>query len=332
MLASVRDCHEPLTGRNNGGAKMTDNSQVPWTDEQWARVNNVIQEEASRARVAATFLPMVGPLPPDADFVRWETVNPIPGAPAAPLTIEDRTTLQLATLQVRVQLRGAQMQDPELTSALSLFRRAANILSRLEDGIVFDGLFAPGPGRQLPPQLPAGAVPAGIVPPRAAMTLPLVWQITSAVQNDGLFEAAARANQFVDIDQNPPGAGQRLVGGVSGSIGGLEARGQFGPYAVVLGQDLFEIAQTPDPPALVLPQDRIIPFLGGGSLLRSSALLPAAGVVVALGGAPVELVVATDMSLQFLQITQDPAFLFRVFERIALRIKDPGAITALRPE
>ena len=39
------------------------NPQLPWTDEQWARVNQVIQEEASRARVAATFLPLVGPLP-----------------------------------------------------------------------------------------------------------------------------------------------------------------------------------------------------------------------------------------------------------------------------
>jgi hypothetical protein len=63
--------------------------------------------------------------------------------PPRALSLEDRTTRQLAALQVRVQLRGPQMQEPELTSALSLFRRAANILSRLEDGIVFDGLFAP---------------------------------------------------------------------------------------------------------------------------------------------------------------------------------------------
>ena len=46
----------------------TDNPQVPWTDEQWARANQVIHEEASRARVAATFLPLVGPLPGAADL------------------------------------------------------------------------------------------------------------------------------------------------------------------------------------------------------------------------------------------------------------------------
>jgi hypothetical protein len=44
-------------------------------------------------------------------------------------------------------------------------------------------------------------------------------------------------------------------------------------------------------------------------------------VVVALGGAPVELVVATDVSLNFLQVTTDPMFVFRVFEKIVLRIQ-----------
>ena len=34
------------------GAEMAQgNPQIPWTDEQWARVNQVIQEEAHRARI-----------------------------------------------------------------------------------------------------------------------------------------------------------------------------------------------------------------------------------------------------------------------------------------
>ena len=53
---------------------MTSNSpQVPWTDEQWALVTQTVQKEASRARVAASFLPLFGPLPPDTDFVRKQT-------------------------------------------------------------------------------------------------------------------------------------------------------------------------------------------------------------------------------------------------------------------
>jgi uncharacterized linocin/CFP29 family protein len=122
------------------------------------------------------------------------------------------------------------------------------------------------------------------------------------------------------------------VGAVSEAIGLLERGGHFGPFAVVLDQGLFRIAQTPDLSGSVLPQDRIIPFLGGGSLFRSSTLdrrYMFTGLVLALGAAPFELVVATDMSLQFLQVTSEPEFLFRVRERIVLRIKETRAIVQL---
>ena len=47
---------------------------------------------------------------------------------------------------------------------------------------------------------------------------------------------------------------------------------------------------------------------------------------MALGGEPIELVVATDMSLQFLQVTETPNYLFRVYEKLALRIKSTDAV------
>jgi uncharacterized linocin/CFP29 family protein len=297
--------------------------QVPWTDEQWARVNATIQEEAARARVAAKFLPLIGPLPPDTDFVRRETVFPIPGPPAA-LGIEDRTTIQLATLQVELQLRGRQMADPDLTSALELFRRAANGLARLEDAVVFNGLvriLIPG-GGVIPIPIPG---PVGV--PRGGPGPPNIWQIGAQEPNDGLRDAGQPYPVMVELGAGSDG--QNLVSAVSRSIGQLEGRGHFGPFALVLDQVLFLVAQTPDPDSLVLPQDRIIPFLGGGPLLRCSALDVGSGVMVALGGSPVELVVGKDMSVQFLQITTEPEFLFRVYERIVLRIKEPGAVSAL---
>jgi uncharacterized linocin/CFP29 family protein len=119
-----------------------------------------------------------------------------------------------------------------------------------------------------------------------------------------------------------------LVAAVTQSIGDLEGRGHFGPYALVLGNDLFSIAQSSDGNGLVLPQDRIIPFLGGGSLLRSSALDANQGIMAALGGSAIELVVATDLCLQFLQVTVEPTFIFRVSEKIILRIKDTSAVNA----
>ena len=320
----------------------TDNPQVPWTDEQWARVNQVIQEEASRARVAATFLPLIGPLPGDTDFVRADIIE-FPGiqdletialggaaaqraiiSPRAPdqqqnIHVRDRVIIQLATLQVRVGVRGAQMADPDMRSVLDLFRRAANVLARLEDVVVFRGLLEPLP----------------VTPVGGANGLPDVWEIHGGQATPGLWADPANAWPWPAFPKSEEvglrwtsvlDAGGVLVGAVSEAIGELEGNGHFGPFAVVLGQGLFLVAQTPDATGYVLPQDRIIPFLGGGPLLRSSTLDDYSGVVVALGGSPVELVVATDMSLQFLQVTGEPRYLFRVREKIVLRMKDAGAI------
>jgi uncharacterized linocin/CFP29 family protein len=287
---------------------------VPWTDEQWARVTQTVEKEAARSRVAATFLPLVGPLPADTDFVRSEKLGYLPPDVQTPqpesqrMVVDDRQVIQLATLQVKVFLRGAQVADPNLTSALEMFRRAANVLARLEDAIVFRGQKDPDEG------------------PKAGIEgLPAIWKVTGGSKSDGLADIACHTHEWPQVHH----LGAALVKQVSARIGQLEGRGHFGPFAVVLGQNLFADAQSPAN-SLVLPSDRIIPFLGGGPLLRSSTLEPDKGIIVALGAAPVELVVATDVSVGFLQVTTDPHYVFRVFEKIALRIKEDLAIEELR--
>jgi uncharacterized linocin/CFP29 family protein len=303
--------------------------QVPWTEEQWARVNQVIQEEVSRARVAATFLPLYGPLPADTDFIRAGNLTYPALAPAdvrqqpAHIAINDRATIQLATLQVKVYVRGAQMADPEMMSVLSLFRRAANVLARLEDVVVFNGLIA-----NLAP-------PPNFTPPAAMVGgLPPIWEIAGGQVTPGLLTVGPGSPPPIVIGPAPAPppalpAAEPLVAAISNTIGQLEGAGHFGPFAVVLGQNYFVRVQTPGAAGWVLPQDQIIPFLGGGPLLRSSTIPANSGLVMALGGAPVELVVAADVSLQFLQVTNQPSFLFRVREKIALRIKEVDAIVTL---
>ncbi len=288
-----------------------ENSQVPWTDEQWARVRQVIQEEAHRARVAATFLPLYGPLPPDTDYVSKDVVYYNTNDARPRLAIDDTTTIRVPTLQVKVYLRGAQMADPELTSVLQLFRRAANVLARLEDAIVFTGQSDTSKG-----------------PTRTSDLLPAIWEVLGGQEQRGLHSREPETRRTA-VTAAPGALGDQLVGSVTKSIGDLEASGHLGPFAVVLDQNFFAAVTTPNNNSLVLPQDRIIPFLGGGPLLRSSTLPSNSGVVVALGGAPVELVVATDVSLSFLQVTADPMFVFRVFEKVVLRIKEPDAIVIL---
>jgi uncharacterized linocin/CFP29 family protein len=274
------------------------NPQVPLTEDQWVRVNQAVQEEAQRARVAATFLPLYGPLPADTDFVRKVDVSE-----AGPLEAKDKQIIELSTLQVKVKLRGAQLADPELGSVLSVFRRAGNILARVEDALVFDGQDGAAPI--------AAALGVEIADDHGAPGL-----ITDAVAG------------------TPPVTdGDSLVAAVANAIGYLETNGHFGPFAVVLSQPLFLISLQPDPDRpQVTPQQQIIPLLGGGPLLRSSAIANGLGIVVALGGDPIDLVVATDMSVQFLQLTTDPMYIFRVYEKLALRIKSEKAVVKLTGE
>jgi uncharacterized linocin/CFP29 family protein len=140
--------------------------------------------------------------------------------------------------------------------------------------------------------------------------------------------AAAKTKVDVVPKKGLGSKGDALVTAVSKAIGDLEEEHHLGPFACILGQEYFTAVQTPDGSS-VLPQDRILAFLGGGALLRTSILQPEEGLVIALGGAPIDLVVATDVSVSFLQVTPDPWYVFRVYEKFVLRIKQPEAIALL---
>jgi uncharacterized linocin/CFP29 family protein len=326
------------------------NVQLHWTDEQWNKVRQVVYEEARKARVAGNFLPLYGPLEPDARYVSEEKIAyrrvQMGERRRRVVLVNDSTTLRLSTLEVKVYLRGAQVADPELTSALIAFRRAANLLARLEDEIVFNGQPGPSKGPQ------RGSESSGTDHEAEKHGTPddksedqgdedegdeteddKPWQVRGGQRTDGLL-FAGRKNPSATAGRYAPASegtepGEALVRAVSAAIGDLEDKHHLGPFACVLDQVYFNVAQAPDKGSLVLPQDRILPFLGGGALLRTSVLPPETGLVIALSGAPIDLVVATDISVNFLQVTVDPWFVFRVYEKIVLRIKQPQAIAPI---
>jgi uncharacterized linocin/CFP29 family protein len=124
-------------------------------------------------------------------------------------------------------------------------------------------------------------------------------------------------------------SGDELVTRVSQATKRLESEGHFGPYACVLGQALFQLTLKPDQP-VALPQERLTWYLEGGPLVRCSTLDDKEGAVVALGGAaPIELVLAKDITLSFLQVTLEPRYVFRVYEKLALQVKEQSAIVGL---
>jgi uncharacterized linocin/CFP29 family protein len=301
-----------------------------WTEEQWNKIVTCVTEEAQKNRVAAQVLPVSGPEDPSTvsvpNFTLDAEKNPFPSYPPDDLPkdrlgVDSYPTLWLSTISINVALHTHEASDPDLKAALVMFRRAANYIARLEDALVFNG-------RQDKDKLPG----------RGTSGIPEIYRVTGRAPVQGVFfpdpgsdpgypRKDKRQYSFWDDGDNEHRQSE-IVKGVVDAIDKLDAAGQLGPYACILGHELFKDATSPTG-NLVLPRDRILPFLDGGSLLRSSAIAPTFGAVIALSGSPVEIVVASDIGVRFLQATLEPRFVFRLSERVAPRIKEDSAIAVL---
>ncbi|MGB8699517.1 MAG: family 1 encapsulin nanocompartment shell protein [Thermosynechococcaceae cyanobacterium] len=298
------------------------NAQLGWNDGQWGKVYQAVTDEVSRVNVAGAFLPCCGPLSRSAEVVRREAVKE--GNPDF-ISVDNIETIKLWTLAVHVQLKNEQLADENLSGALLAFRRAANLLARTEDAIVFRGLPRKDPTRD---QL-------------NAIGVPVQCRVTSGEKAKGLARAGGLPDglSYDDDPPNtppvqphpnaiPPGSyGRALVRRIAEAIAALESQGHLGPFACVLGNDAFVQAHTPDANSLVLPRDRMAPLLEG-PILRSGTMRPGEVVVVSLAGDPIDLVVATAPTVQFLNVTDEARYMFRVYERFTLRIKEQNAVTA----
>ncbi len=278
-------------------------AELNWTDAQWQNVNAAVNEAFSKASVASAFLPMYGPLAGSAEVVRNERLQQVASSttPQTPPTIRlDRdhpgVNLKLVNVTVNVELSSEQVADETLSNAILAFRRAANMLALEQDRIVFEGF------RQSP-----GADPGFVT--------------NKPDPQRGLADLRKRHTfSSLDVPTNRT-RGRAVVKAVVNAIHRLEDHFNPAPFACVLGNTLFEDVHDPSK-SLVLPVDRITPLLKGGPLLRSGKMEADAGIVVSLSGNAVDIVVGTPPTVQFLQRTTDARFLFRVYERFALRIRD----------
>jgi hypothetical protein len=345
---------------------MNEQTNYPnWTDEQWRRVTDLVATEADKARVGARYLPLYGPVDPSVvavpDYLLGNRPNPKYAQLRASnkLTVDSSPNTYLATITIQIPLANHEVAEPELQAAAVAFRRAAVTIARVEDALIFNGQMTPGrvpwptlPGGwagRLPPvfALVGGASQAGLVPTGALPNQPPPLLNIAPRVDVPLPLPAPLPWAPADRQKNMAAWSEIIVRVISDTVGKLEANGHAGPFACFLSPDVFEAVHTPSP-AMVLPRDRILPFLGGDYLSRSNAIPNGYGIVVAGvpayetdtygkrqkqsgGGGPVEIVVATDISLRYLQQTPEPKFLFRVWEKVALRVKEWDAVAVLRP-
>jgi uncharacterized linocin/CFP29 family protein len=306
-----------------------DVARIPWTEEQWAAVNRTVQEAACKARIASSFLPLVGPLPPGQSSVPSLSMDEPDlkdrlerGEATKRFEIDDSKTLPLTTLSCEVYLTTQQVEDPALASAKQMLGRAADLIGRLEDAIVFNG--QPGSNR----------APRWHDEDKGLVVEPEVYRVQGGKKCPGLLYDEDLPGEFVKkMVRSPRGNfASDLVTKIGDAIQTLEGNGHYGPFACVLGHELYRDAITPHTGSLVLASDRIVAFLDGGPLRRSSVVPTGGGVVVSLAGSPIDLVVASDIHVKFLQVTLEPRYVFRVSERLVLRLKQPTARCRLESE
>jgi len=277
-----------------------------WTDDQWRKVNEAVNDAFGKASVASTFLPLYGPLSPGAEMVRNERLK-FDDSKSPPIVALDSSdpsvNQQLVTLTVKVQLSSEQVADENLANALLTFRRAGNLLAQQEDEIVFNGYAK---GSKAEPYATSGPATVGLV----GAAQPLADIVPQLIKD-------------YSGKDTPEPTGPLLVPKVVEAITQLESNSNPGPFACVLDNKLFEAAHNPSTFSLVLPSDRLLPLLKG-PLLRCSQLADNTGVVVSLSANAVDLVVATPPTAQFLQRDENAKYMFRVYTRFALRVRDVG--------
>jgi uncharacterized linocin/CFP29 family protein len=277
-------------------------ADLGWSDEQWSRASKIVQQEAQRARVAGQFLPTYAQPDATAVAVPKRVIN----YDKKRIGIDNSPTLGLTSLAVNIYLTSQEAGDPEQSAALIELRRAANIIARLEDALILRGK--------------KGADLQGVA------GLPDVYSATGGDNQGGL----VKGSTFVPPDLAADPKGEEVAAKIIEAVSKLEEAGHNRPFACVLGHKLYTALHTPTN-AMILPRDRVVPFLEG-PLLRSSTLSEndGQGLVVALGGSPIELVVSSELHLRFLQITTEPYFVLRLSERVALRVTDWSAIAVLK--
>jgi uncharacterized linocin/CFP29 family protein len=110
------------------------NAQVGWTEAQWNRVREEVLQAWQRVRVAGSFLPIYGPLPPSTTVVPSEVLK-------SDGSVDDRATADLVEIALPVVLSRQQVLEEDLSSALLQFRRRATQLGQLEDWFIFNGTY-----------------------------------------------------------------------------------------------------------------------------------------------------------------------------------------------
>ena len=326
------------------------NAQVGWTEAQWNRVREEVLQAWQRVRVAGSFLPIYGPLPPSTQVVPSEVLKDDG-------SVDDRATEALLEIALPVKLSRQQIWEEDLSSALLQFRRRATQLGQLEDWFIFNGTypsedeFAPEESG-LPNYRPELAYLNALDDDSQRARISGAPKQIDGLNRDGQLARMRQRNpgslgliEGPRVEQEPAKAtldNRGLMDAIVGAINSLEDNGYVAPYVCVLGRNPFKAAFAPINGSTVLPRDRIEPLIGRDLLHASGIDIPphnrpelnmeewqSRGVLLSMANEPIDLALAAEATVEFRQVDLEGRYVFSVFERFALRIKDAKAIVPL---
>ena len=282
-----------------------------WSPEIWETIDQAILEENRRTEIAAKFLPQYGPMR-DALTVPSDTT--LTDSEKRPFfKIDEAATVPLVEIWVELVLTPQQVErEMDLKTARTLAIRATNFLVKGQDTLIFQG--------------------------QAATRTPLFTskrvQFRSGPAGPGLLNEPLPKDQVVTVRSLEPGKPlwrERTLEAVTEGIARLKAKGEYGPYALVLGDLPYGDAFSPLSGTMITAADRIVPLMEKG--FYGTGTLPAepvsTGLLVSLEGNTVDLVVGYDGIVSFLQEDDEGFYRFRVAKRFALRLKESGAVIKL---
>jgi uncharacterized linocin/CFP29 family protein len=310
--------------------------KLPWTQDVWDRIDMAVHDEMKRILIARRFIPVVTATP-ETLTVAADTVIVNPGGPTEPtnaglLQVNEAAVTEMIEVWVEFSLTKQQVErEAKLWTAAHLAIRAANLLAQGEDLLInqgndvlkFNPLFLEGRIRTR-----AGPGPVGLA---NRSSLPNSGNPDPKVGYKGQVIPVKFANPE-EPDPAKKTYGEKTFGAVGDAYAQLQGRGHYGPYALILPPRPNADTRRPLETTLIMPADRIISlvdgkFYGTGTLPEIPELL---GVMLSWGGNAIDLVIGRDATTAFLQEDTQGLYRFRVFERFALRDKNPSSRFLLR--
>jgi hypothetical protein len=100
-------------------------ADLTWSDAQWQKVNDAVNEAFGKASVASAFLPLYGPLPGGTETVRNERLRHTDKSASAPLTISGGPCVYKGR-DMKTVHRGMGITESDWKIAVALFTAALN--------------------------------------------------------------------------------------------------------------------------------------------------------------------------------------------------------------